>query len=383
MSDLDRTRDEIDRIDRELISLLARRMEAVRKVGLFKREHTEAPIRDVEREREVFEFWASEGERAGLSSYFLGRILREILSYSRRDQERHLRAVEATRESGLRVGYQGAPASYSDLTVEKLFASRPGRVAERIGFETFAGPLDALHAGDLDYALLPIENTIAGSLHEVYRELTERHLHIVDEETLEVRHCLAALPGVRLEDLRAVRSHPAALQQCRRFLRGLVGIKVETSYDTAAAAAEVARTRDATAAAICSPQAARLAALEILEHDIADYPGNTTRFLLLARQAEEVDPRVPAKTSLLLTVNHRHGALAECLNAFAREGLNLTKLESRPLPEQPWEYLFYIDVEGNVADPRLSAALASVGEHTGSLRILGCYPSRTGADPQR
>jgi chorismate mutase/prephenate dehydratase len=381
MTDLARTRDEIDRIDRELISLLARRMEAVRRVGLFKREHSDAPIRDVEREREVFEFWAAEGEGHGLSSYFLGRILREILSYSRRDQERHLRHVDST--GALRVGYQGAPASFSDLTVDKLFASRPGRVAERVGFESFAGPLDALQSGDLDYALLPIENTIAGSLHEVYRELTERPLHIVDEETLEVRHCLAALPGVRLEDLRAVRSHPAALQQCRRFLRGLVGVRVESSYDTAAAALEVARTRDETAGAICSPQAARLATLEILEHDVADYPGNATRFLLIARQAEEVDPRVAAKTSLLLTVNHRHGALAECLNAFAREGLNLTKLESRPLPEQPWEYLFYIDVEGNVADPRLSAALTSVGEHTGSLRILGCYPSRTGADPQR
>jgi 3-deoxy-7-phosphoheptulonate synthase len=384
MDELTRTRGEIDTIDRELIALLARRMEAVRQVGLFKRAHTEAPIQDAERERAVFEFWAAEGEEAGLSSYFLGRILREVLNYSRLDQERHLRradgATDPAAEIGLRVGYQGAPASYSDLTIDKLFASRPGRVLEKIGFESFAAPLDALEAGEVDYALLPIENTIAGSLYEVYRELTDRQLHVVGEETWEVQHCLAALPGARLADLRTIRSHPVALQQCRRFLRGLVGVQAESWYDTAAAALEVARSGEVTAGAICSPQAAHLASLEVLEYDIADHPDNFTRFLLIARQAEAVDPRVAAKTSLLLTVNHRHGALAECLNTFAREGLNLTKLESRPLPERPWEYLFYLDVEGNLADARLGAALGSLAEHTGSLRILGCYPCRASAE---
>jgi chorismate mutase/prephenate dehydratase len=384
MDELTQGRGEIDRIDRELIALLAQRMEAVRKVGLFKRAHSEAPIQDAERERAVFEFWAAEGERAGLSSYFLGRILREVLNYSRLDQERHLRRAEAsadpTEELGFRVGYQGAQASYSDLTIDKLFASRPGKVIEKIGFESFAGPLDALEADAVDYALLPIENTIAGSIYEVYRELTDRQLHVVGEETWEVKHCLAALPGVRLGDLRTIRSHPVALQQCRKFLRGLVGVHAESWYDTAAAALEVARTGESTAGAICSPQAARLAALEILEYDIADHAGNLTRFLLIAREPEEVDSRLAAKTSLLLTVNHRHGALAECLNAFAREGLNLTKLESRPLPERPWEYLFFLDVEGNLADARLGAALGSLAEHTGSLRILGCYPCRAGAD---
>ena len=377
MDELNESRRAIDEIDLQLLRLLARRMEAVRDIARIKRENEEAPLHDRDRERTVFEFWSREGEALGLSTYFVGRILKETLAYSRRDQERRLDVRAAsTKAPVVRVAYQGAPGSYSDLALEKLFASRPHSALAKDGYETFEGTLDALAAGDVDYAFLPIENTIAGSIHEVYREISHRPVALVDEEIWRVEHCLAAVRGTRLANVKVIRSHPVALQQCGRFLRSLVGVRAESWYDTAAAAGSLAGDGAKSVAAICSVEAAHQLDLEVLEEGIADHSENHTRFVLIGRESESVDNRIPAKTSILLTVDHRQGALAECLDAFSVAGLNLSKLESRPQPEVPWEYLFYLDVEANVDDPRLTATLDQVRQRTGSLRILGCYPSR-------
>jgi chorismate mutase/prephenate dehydratase len=378
---LDSPRKTIDAIDRELIALLGRRMDAVREIGAMKGADTDQPIHDPSREHDVFAFWAAEGEKAGLPGFFLGRLLREILSHSRRDQERHLLSGPAGEGTRVRVGYQGAAGSYSDLAAEKVLSSRTKSGLEKTGFETFAGALDALEGEEVDYLLLPIENTLSGSIHEMYRELANRSVYLVDEEVWGVEHCLAAIPGTQVGDLTAVRSDPDAFQQCKGFLRSLVGVKAETWYASAAAAASVAESGEGQLGAICSPEAAAMAGLDVLAENVSDHKDNRTRYVLLSQEAEEVDHRIPAKTSLLLTVNHQHGALAECLQAFAREGLNLTKLESRPLPLRPWEYLFYIDVEGNIRDERMQTALDAMREYTGSLRVLGCYPSRTGGEP--
>ncbi len=383
MDALKDSRSAIDEIDRELVTLLGRRMQAVREIGAYKGRNHDAPLHDPGREHQLFEFWTSEGAKLGLSGVFLGRVLREVLAYSRRDQERHLRSSSATRAKGVRVGYRGAPASASDLTLDRLMPSRTDAMVQRTGFETSIAALDALESGEIDYLLLPIENTLVGSNHEIYHELARRDLYLVDEEVTSVEHCLAALPGATVEGLLTIRSDPVSLQQCSRFLRTLPGVRSESWYDPAAAAASAAESGDMSVGVLCSPDAASLNGLHILEHEVSNHRRNDTRFVLLARAAEHVDSRLPAKTSLILTVNHRHGALADCLQAFARHGINLTKLESRPLPERPWEYLFYVDVEGNVDDDRMVKALDGVREYTGSLRVLGCYPRRTGAGPAR
>ena len=378
MKSLSHTRTEIDRIDRELIQALAARMDVVKRIAEHKNENPEMPLRNEERERELFEAWSHEGHQHGLSPYFIGRILREILNYSRRDQERVLVRDEADSNEtrSVRVGYQGAPGAYSDLAIEKLFTCRPTPVRERIGFHTFHAVLDALESDEIEYALLPVENTIAGSINEVYRLLALRQVHVVDEEFWEVDHVLAGLHGATVEGLETVRSHPVALQQCEDFIEGMVGCTAESCYDTAASARSVVESGDPKIAAICSEEAAHRAGLAILRRDVADRAHNTTRFLLLANEAEEVDPRLRAKTSLLFTADHRRGALASCLQYFADQDINLCKLESRPMPEAPWEYLFYIDVEGNVEDPRVAGALTELANHTNHLRTLGCYPDR-------
>jgi chorismate mutase/prephenate dehydratase len=333
-------------------------------------------LRDDERERALFSAWARTAEEQGISSYFAGRVLREILNWSRRDQERFLEPAKASGPRAVRVGYQGVSGSYSDLAAQKLFATRDVGRLERIGYRGFAAVADALEAEELDYALLPIENTIAGSINEVYDLLGSRRMTIVGEEVWAVEHCLVGLPGSRAEELRVVRSHPVALLQCTRFLDGLVGVRSESFHDTAGAAEAVARDGDRHAAAIASEEAAREYGLEVLRRDISNQPINLTRFLLFARDREPFDARRPAKTSLFFSLQHRHGALLECLKVFEAHALNLTKLESRPRPEAAWEYLFYADFEGHADDPSAAAALEALREHTNHLQVLGSYPRR-------
>ena len=371
-------REAIDRLDDEFIGLLARRMELVRHIGGVKKGDPHRNLRDEEREREIFQVWAKKARTHGLSPYFVGRVLRELLNYSRRDQERVLDRPETV--SGpvtVRVAYQGTPGSYSDLAISKLFATRPVDRVEKVGFQGFGAALDALQAGQVHYALLPIENTVAGSINEVYDLLAHCPVTIVGEEVWKVEHCLLGLPGASVETLETVRSHPVALQQCRKFLDGLVGTRLETYHDTAGAAQSVAKAKKPTIGAIASEEAAGIWGLKILRRDVADQDVNLTRFLLIGTEREPADPRRPAKTSLVLAVRHTPGALLECLRVFDDHGINLSKLESRPLPEKPWAYRFYVDFEGHADLEPAATALQVLRGLTHRLKVLGTYTRRT------
>lgn len=371
-------RDSIDKLDRDFIALLARRMELVRSIGGVKRDDPQAPLRDEDREREIFEVWAQAASQEGLSPYFVGRVLRELLNYSRRDQERHLdRSENVPEASTVRIAYQGMPGSYSDLAITKLFANRDVERLDRVGFRGFTAVLDALEAGQVGYALLPIENTIAGSINEVYDLLAHRPVRVVGEEVWSVEHCLLGVEGAQIHGLESVRSHPVALQQCKKFLSGLVGTRLETFHDTAGAARSVSRAKDPAIGAIASEEAAQLWGLQVLRRDISDQRTNLTRFLLIGTAPEVLDPRQPTKTSLVMVVRHQAGALYECLRIFEEHGINLTKLESRPLPEKPWAARFYVDVQGHAEREPLASAIKALSRHTSRLKVLGSYARRT------
>ena len=376
---LSSARERIDRIDHELVALLADRIDAVKEIGAAKGKTSSAPLRDIDRERELFESWAEAAAQRGMSSYYVGRVLREVLSYSRRVQERLLDpAPLASAAPSIKVGYQGVPGAYSHLALQKLFHFRSAdETVQPVGFRTFTAAIDALEKAEIRYALLPIENTIAGSLNEVYQLLSERHITIVDEEIWPVEHCLAAIPESSIDAVRVIRSHPVALQQCLRFLGKMTGATAESYFDTAASAESVLAEQDPQIAAICSEEVAHRLGLQILARGIANTKYNFTRFVLLSTEPESVDIRLPAKTSIIFTVNHRRGALAQCVQAFARHDVNLTKLESRPKPDSPWEYLFYLDIEGNPDDPQVSEAMLEVRGYTNHLKRLGTYPCRT------
>ena len=199
------------------------------------------------------------------------------------------------------------------------------------------------------------------------------------EEVWEVRHCLLALRRVRPSSLRRILSHPQALAQCSAFLRSLPKAEPVAYEDTAEAARKVRADGDPTQAAIASEEAGTLHGLVPIARDIADQPENWTRFVVVSALDVTPDPLTPAKTSLVLTTPHRQGALAHCLNVLAEHGLNLTKLESRPLPRRPWEYMFYIDFEGSLAGEPATLAVAALGRECPYLKILGSYPARTNA----
>jgi prephenate dehydratase len=232
----------------------------------------------------------------------------------------------------------------------------------------------AVERGDADYGMLPVENAVAGSVTQSYELLMEHDLRIYGEVILHVRHMLMALPGNGPVDVACVRSHPQALAQCQRYLERH-GLKPEPAFDTAGSARDLAADPEPGVAVIASELAAELYRLEILDRNIEDFPFNYTRFFVLAPGDP---PRAQRhKTSLVFTTPHRPGALYECLGEFARRGLNLAKIESRPRLNRPWQYIFYLDFEGHCEDPDCEAAIMGLLRRSSFVKLLGSYPAAT------
>ncbi|HEX4351754.1 MAG TPA: prephenate dehydratase [Polyangiales bacterium] len=274
------------------------------------------------------------------------------------------------------MGYQGTDGAYSQIAAEHHWQARRDELTCR-GYDSFADLLQAVIAEEIDYAMQPIENTTAGSINEAYDLLAHMDLHLVGEEVLKVEHCLLALLGTEISQLRRVYSHPQALLQCSEFLASLPDCQVLAFTDTAMAVKKVRDERDPVQAAVGSERAGALYGLSALAHDIANQRNNFTRFVAVAKVQASYPVTTPCKTSLIFTTKHERGALVRCLNILADHDLSLTKLESRPRPNKPWEYIFYVDFEGNVADPKIAAAVEQVRDQTLSLKMLGSYPTRT------
>lgn len=373
-TELASARQDIESVDKQLIQLLKQRLDVVKSVAQYKKGQPGAELYDPDRESQVANLWQAEATELGLSAYHAGRILREVLNYSRRTQEPEINGLEE--KTACTVGYQGVAASYSDLAITKLFENRSSQRVESIGLPRFSEVFDALESGRVDYALVPVDNTLVGSIGEVNQLLATRDVAVVDEEIWEVEHCLAVVPGATTADLRVIRSHPVALQQCLRLLSDLKPVEAEQYFDTAGAAESVSYAADPRIGCLCSPEAAVRSGLEVLRTNVADHERNHTRFLLLARAPEDASPKLPVKTTIQFTVNDHCGSLASSLAAFSRHDVNLTRLESRPQPEAPWKYLFLADLEGHQEAEPVRAALAELIEQSQNVRVLGSYPSR-------
>jgi chorismate mutase/prephenate dehydratase len=373
---LDDLRTQIDDIDDQLVDLLARRQQVIRRVADFK-ARTNAPLRDVLREARQVARLAERARAAGLDELFVARILREVLDFSVRTQEMQLGAsARAERARPATVLFQGSDGAFSHIAGRRFFGPRQANVTFR-GVQTFRAMLEEVRSGTADFAMLPIENTTSGSVHDAYDALSHTDLAIIGEEVLRIEMCLIGIAEVPLESLRKVYSHPQALSQCTAFLASLPHATVETFVDTAMSVERIKQENDPTHAAIASAEAAALHGLHVLRRDIANHRENYTRFLVIAREAEPWDRRVPCKTSVMFVTPHERGALLAVLNVVAGHDLNLTKLESRPRPGRPFEYLFYVDFEGNVADANVQRALDEISTLTKSLKIFGSYPART------
>ena len=266
----------------------------------------------------------------------------------------------------MKVAFQGEPGAYSEQAVFNYYGN-----IETKPCESFDMVFDTVVSGECENGLIPIENSLAGSIHQNYDLLLRHDLHIVGEYLLRVQHCLIALPGVKKADVRKVISHPQALGQCAAYLRGH-GIKPEQAYDTAGSVKMLKESGARDTAAIASRRAAELYQMQILEEGIEDNAENYTRFLAIT--TENVQSQGEAKTSIVFTLKNQPGALFKALSVFALRDIDLTKIESRPLQGKPWEYLFYIDFIGATHEETVRKALDHLSEYALMVRVLGSYP---------
>jgi len=268
----------------------------------------------------------------------------------------------------VRIAFQGESGAYSEAA-----ALRYSEHTDVLACESFEQVFDAVASARASHGILPVENSIGGSIHRNYDLLLEHDLPIVGEVQLPITHNLMALPGSALSSIRRIYSHPQALAQCERFLRSLPEVAAEATYDTAGSA-KLVRDRQLTdAAAIASERAAQVFGLEILKAEVQDFSDNITRFLVVSRSAE---PDLPAdKTTVVFSLPNEPGSLFKALSVFALREIDLTKIESRPIRGRPWEYLFYVDLPVARHDLRCARALVHLAEFARSMRTLGSYPS--------
>jgi prephenate dehydratase len=267
----------------------------------------------------------------------------------------------------LTVAFQGELGAFSCEAALDIL----GTEIELLPRPTFAAVFEAVIQGEADRGIIPIENSLAGSVHENYDRLQSSALQIVGETQLRIRHCLIGMPGTKLNDIRRVFSHPVALAQCRRFFAEHAGIEAVAAYDTAGAVIDIMKARCADHAAIASRLAAELHGGQVLMEELEDEPQNFTRFLVLSRLAGALGNAT--KTSLVFTLENVPGSLYRAIGAFALRGVDLAKIESRPIRGRPWEYAFYLDALG---DPRgeVGEAIKDLRRSAHELRVLGSYP---------
>ncbi len=265
------------------------------------------------------------------------------------------------------IAYPGVAGSFSCMAAQDAFPK-----GDCVGYPSFPQAAQAVMDSAADYALLPVENSFAGAVLPTYQLLEKLPLHIVGETMRQVRHNLLALPGARLADIRQIASHPQAIAQCDEFLSTLHGVQIIPSANTAISAREVAEKGDRFLAAIASREAAETYGLAVLQSDIQTSSHNVTRFFILSRSDAPLD--TPSKATVVFTVNNEVGALVKVLTSFAWSGLNMSRIESRPLPETTFQYFFSADFEGPMDAEHLHRAMQAASPFTNEIRLLGVYP---------
>ncbi|MHB8904702.1 MAG: bifunctional 3-deoxy-7-phosphoheptulonate synthase/chorismate mutase [Melioribacteraceae bacterium] len=375
--DITLLRDKINQLDSGLIKLLAQRRKLSKEVIVVK-ENSNKPIRDQQREAELLNRLIKAGKKEGLDSYFLSKVFYEIIEDSVRLQQNFVQTklnTKSEKKKAIKIAIQGIEGSYSYLASQKYFTHFNSELTF-VSKKLFDEVIDSVEKGEADYAVLPIENTTSGGINEVYDLLLHTTLSIVGEEKFQVKHCLVALEEVPIRKIKKVLAHHQAAAQCSKFLESVPNVGVEYFVDTAMSVQKIKEVGNSSFAAIASEEAATLFNLKILQRDIANQPENFTRFLIASRKPEEVDSRIPCKTSIVMATSHTAGSLVEALNVFRKYNVNLTKLESRPIIGNPWEEMFYLDFEGNITDETIKNVMDELGQYTRFIKILGSYPSQ-------
>lgn len=369
-------RDKLDVIDEQIVDLYEKRMAICEEVGNIKIE-AGRKIFDKQREKEklaaVTANVADDFNKKGITELF-----EQIMSMSRKLQYQLLTkkgalgrlpfiGVDSLDVDGARIVFQGTEGAYSQAAMEKYF----GNDINSFHVQTFRDAMEAIEEGSADFAVLPIENSSAGAVNEVYDLLMEFENYIVGEVFLPIDHTLAGLPGTKLSDIERVYSHPQALMQSAKFLDDHRDWQQISVANTAIAAKKVLEDNVPTKAAICSAYAAEFYGLEVLEEKINHNSKNATRFIVVTNQ--KIFLKDATKISICLEGAHESGSLYHLLSHFIYNDLNMIKIESRPIEGRNWEYCFFIDFEGNMADGAVKNAIRGLREEARNLKILGNY----------
>lgn len=376
MPDLQELRKQIDEIDDAMVALFEKRMSIAEQVANYKIE-TGKPVFDEAREQEKLQ---SLGEKTHTSFNCCGiqQLYQQIMSISRKRQYQLLQAYDPKDLAGFtpvaklekkdaRVIYQGVEGAYSHAASIAFF----GNEGNCRHVDTWKDAMEAIKNGSADYAVLPIENSTAGIVQDNYDLLTQYDHVIVGEQLIPCQHVLMGLPGTELCEVQHVYSHPQALMQCRDFLNAHPDWNIHPYGNTAKAAKKVAQEQDRSQAAIASPYAAEYFHLAVLQEGIYSNPGNSTRFIIVSKQ--KIYCKDAKKISISFELPHTSGSLYSSLSHLIYNGLNMTKIESRPVLSQNWEYRFFVDFEGNLNDSAVKNALRGLENEVQNLRIHGNY----------
>lgn len=378
MDELKLLRGEIDVIDRQIADLLQQRMDITYRVGQYKvRNHMQ--VLDEAREKQVLDAKTAMSDDPNMQ-FALTTLFETIMSISRKQQRQlvteedpwydRYRADRGAARAALehpRVLFQGEPGAYADEAAARFFGEEVPRDRVATWEEVFL----ALKEGTADYGVVPIENSSTGSINQVYDLLARYGAYIVGEQTVKVDHCLMAPRGTALDSITDVYSHEQGLAQCEEYLKEHAPWERHAMLNTAAAAKYVAESGDVTKAAIGSRRAAALYGLDVLAESINFNADNYTRFVVVS-PVMELRPQAD-KISALFTLPHKSGTLHRIMSVFAVAGLNMMKLESRPVVGRSWEYLFFVDFTGNLDQPGMDGVLHELTQAAGGFRVLGNY----------
>ncbi len=374
--DLVQLRARLDEIDSSMVALFEKRMDICRQVAEDKIK-TGKRILDKEREKQKIQTVSAlannEFNKTGVSELF-----EQIMAISRKLQYQIISekggqgnlpffAVDNLNTDKIRVVFQGADGAYSQAAMHTYF----GEDIDSFHVETFRDAMGAIEEGRADFAVLPIENSTAGIVSEIYDLLVEYENYIVGEQVIPIQHCLLGVPGAKIEDIEVVYSHPQSLMQSSRFLAEHSSWKQISMQNNAFATAKVAEDKDTRQAAIASEFAGKLYGLNVLEKAIQNDKNNSTRFIIVTNQ--KIFKRDAKKVSICFEVAHESGSLYHALSHFIYNHLNVNKIESRPIENRNWEYRFFLDFDGNLSDSAVKNALRGLREETFNLKILGNY----------
>ena len=380
--DLSKLREQINEIDSEMLDLFLRRMQVSSNVAEYKRKNG-LPVLDAARERELL---ANIAQQAGedLDEYAIV-LYSTILSLSRSYQHKKLspeskygavieNALETTPKlfpEQARIACQGVEGAYSQIAASKMF-----KIPSILYFSSFDGVFAAIESGMCEYGVLPIENSTAGSVKRVYDLMVDHNLYVVRSMRVKIDHNLLAKPGAKLSDIKEIFSHEQAIDQCAAFLRTFKDVKVTVCPNTAVAARMVAESDRTDVAALSSRDCAELYGLESLANSVQDKSNNYTRFICVAKNPQ-IYPGAD-RTSIMLVTPHKPGALYNVLAKINALGLNLLKLESRPLPEREFEFMFYFDIEASAYSPELLELISELESDSEEFKYLGTYAESIG-----